>query len=46
MESYAMNHPPEFNINLWGFVVSAKGVLGILAACFIVVFLFGAYRWF
>jgi hypothetical protein len=46
MESYAMNPLPKFQIKVLGFDISAEGVLGISAACFLVIFLVAAYRWF
>ncbi len=41
-----MNPPPKFQIKFWKIDVSAEGVLGIVAACFLVIFLVAAYRWF
>jgi hypothetical protein len=41
-----MNRPPKFQIKVLGFDISAEGVLGIGAACFLVIFLVAAYRWF
>ncbi len=41
-----MNQTPKFQIRFWKIDVSAEGGLGILAACFLVIFLVAAYRWF
>ncbi len=41
-----MSYPPKFQIRFWKIDVSAEGVLGIFAACFLVIFLVAAYRWF
>lgn len=41
-----MNRPPKFQIKLLGCDVSAEGVVGIVGACFLVVFIVAAYRCF
>lgn len=38
--------PPEFRIKIVGFDVSAQGGSGICAACFLVIFIVAACRWF
>lgn len=41
-----MNRPPKFRIKLFGVDVSAEGVVGIGAACFLVMFVIVVTRWF
>ncbi|WP_398472846.1 hypothetical protein [Tardiphaga sp.] len=41
-----MNRPPKFQIKLLGCDVSAEGVVGIGAACFLVVFVIVVTRLF
>jgi hypothetical protein len=45
MESRVMNQPPKFHIKLLGVDIGAEGVLGIVATCFLVVFLFVVWRY-
>jgi hypothetical protein len=39
-----MAEPPKFEINFWGFKISAQGVLGIVAAVVVVTMLLLTYR--
>lgn len=38
--------PPRFHIKVLGFDVSAEGNSGIYVACFLVIFIIAAWRWF
>jgi hypothetical protein len=40
-----MSYSHKFQIKIWGIDISAQGVGGILAACFLVVFIFIASRY-